>query len=240
MDKRLAHEIAHGERISSHAEYIWGWASPSGIARAKRRSDYFVKLGEINKDKNVLELGCGTGIFTKLVYDKTHARITAIDISDALLDKALTAIPDVKFEIENAMQLTYADESFDCVYGSSILHHLDFEKAVKEIFRVTKVGGRIVFAEPNMLNPQIFLQKNIPVLKKWMGDTPDERAIVRWQFKSLLHKQGFSEVKIFPYDFLHPFVPAFLITFVEKTGMILEKIPLLKEIAGSLMISAKK
>jgi len=39
---------------------------------------------------------------------------------------------------------------------------------------------------------------------------------------------------------LHPAIPAGLVPFVEKFGLFLEKVPLIKEIAGSLLIYAKK
>lgn len=98
----------------------------------------------------------------------------------------------------------------------------------------------MVFAEPNMINPQIFIQKNIPFIKKWLGDSPDETAIVRWKFKKLLEEIGFKNVIIIPYDFLHPVVPSFLISLVNGTGKIIERIPVAREIAGSVIISAMK
>jgi len=98
----------------------------------------------------------------------------------------------------------------------------------------------MVFAEPNMINPQILLQKNIPFIKERLGDSPDETAIVRWSFKKLLKKHGFTEVHIFPYDFLHPYTPTPLIPVVNGLGKLFEKLPLTREIAGSVIISAKK
>ena len=98
----------------------------------------------------------------------------------------------------------------------------------------------MVFAEPNMINPQILIQKNIPFIKKWLGDSPDESAIVRWKFAALLKDKGFVNVKIFPYDFLHPVVPGFLVSTVNAIGMVIEKIPVLKEIAGSVIIVAER
>ena len=138
------------------------------------------------------------------------------------------------------MQLSFADNSFDVVFGSSILHHLDFDKSLKEIFRVLKPGGRMVFAEPNMINPQILIQKNIPFIKKWLGDSPDERAIVRWSYKKQMQNIGYKEVNIFPYDFLHPYTPEWMIPSVKAVGGLIEKTPFLREIAGSVIIYGEK
>lgn len=98
----------------------------------------------------------------------------------------------------------------------------------------------MVFAEPNMLNPQIFIQKNIPFIKKWLGDSPDETAIIRWQFKKLLKETGFNNIHIFPYDFLHPATPPLMIGFINSIGKTIERIPGLREIAGSVIIYAEK
>ncbi|QQR94224.1 MAG: hypothetical protein IPJ93_10045 [Bacteroidota bacterium] len=91
-----------------------------------------------------------------------------------------------------------------------------------------------------MINPQIFVQKNIPFIKKWLGDSPDETAINRWNFSKLLEQKGFNQINIFPYDFLHPVVPSFLISLVSGIGQVVEKIPIAKEIAGSVIIVAEK
>ena len=237
MDSRLSNEIEHGKKlVSEGAESVWNWDSPAGRIRADRRASLFVSTGKINSKDEVLELGCGTGLFTRKVYAATNAHIIATDLSEDLLLEARSKFPGGDFRVADAMNLDFPDCSFDVVFGSSILHHLDIDKALKEIFRVLKTNGRMVFAEPNMINPQIFFQKNIPFIKKWLGDSPDETAIVRWNFKKKMTAHGFHKVNIFPYDFLHPAVMKPLIPFVDAVGKAVEKIPLLKEIAGSVII----
>ncbi len=241
MKQRIANEIAHGKKLLEEgAESIWNWESPAGRKRADRRADFFIDLAKVNKGDKVLEIGCGTGLFTRKFYKATKADITAIDISEELLQEARKLLPEANFKIEDAMNLSFSENSFDVVFGSSVLHHLEFDAALKEISRVLKPGGRMIFAEPNMINPQILVQKNVPIIKKWLGDSPDETAIVRWKFSKLLVSKGFKNVTIFPYDFLHPIVPSFLIPVVDKLGKVIEKIPLVKEIAGSVIIYAEK
>jgi ubiquinone/menaquinone biosynthesis C-methylase UbiE len=241
MDSRIEHEIKHGKKLRSEgAEAIWNWSTPAGKVRAEKRAELLSKTGKITDANTVLEIGCGTGLFTRLVYQKTKAKITATDLSEDLLEEAREKFPEGHFLRDDAMNMQFADASFDVVFGSSILHHLSLPQAAREIYRVLKPGGRMVFAEPNMLNPQIFIQKNIPFIKKWLGDSPDETAIIRWKFKKLLEKTGFIHVHITPYDFLHPVTPQFLIPVVDGIGRIVEKIPLLREIAGSVIIYAEK
>ncbi|MCX6269035.1 MAG: class I SAM-dependent methyltransferase [Bacteroidetes bacterium] len=240
MDQRLTNEIEHGMFLVNHDPgEIWNWESPAGKVRWKRRVGMLTS--SIMPGMAVLELGCGTGYFTKEILS-TGAIITAIDISPDLLDIARKNISasNLTFYLENAYSMSFHDMSFDFVIGSSVLHHLDIRKALGEIYRVLKPGGMAYFTEPNMMNPQIAIQKNIPFIKRKLGDSPDETAFFRFSLKRWMKKAGFQSVQITPFDFLHPAIPEKGVSFVDETGKKLEKIPLLKEIAGSLYIKAGK
>lgn len=240
MMSRKEHEIQHGAVIAHHAADVWGWGSPSGKVRAQRRAQLIIQYGDIRSGKSVLDLGCGTGIFSRY-FAETGAMVTAMDISPDLIEEAKKEqTSSITYLVGDAEHLPFPDSSFDVVAGSSILHHLAPETALKEIYRVLRNGGRCAFAEPNMMNPQIAIQKNIPFIKKMLGDSPDERAFFRWQIVSLLRQMNFREIVVFPYDFLHPLIPQPMIPAVLSAGKILEKIPLIKEIAGSLVIAARK
>lgn len=189
----------------------------------------------------VLELGCGTGYFTRELA-ASGADITAIDVSPELVEIARTncSAPNVRYEIQNAYELSYPDNAFDSVVGSSVLHHLEIEHAVRHIHRVLRPGGTMFFTEPNMLNPQIAIQKNVPWLKQKLGDSPDETAFFRWKLRHLLEIMNFRRVQIDPFDFLHPKTPKTLIGGVNAVGRFLERVPVISEFAGSLYIRAVK
>jgi ubiquinone/menaquinone biosynthesis C-methylase UbiE len=240
MESRIENEIEHGKYLAREgAGEIWNWESPAGKKRWMRRVNMLT--AHVKQSDKVLEIGCGTGYFTKEII-KTGASVTAIDISQELLSIAIEGIKEanVNFVIENAYELSYGDNSFDSIVGSSVLHHLEVEKAIFEMYRVLKPGGSLFFTEPNMMNPQIALQKNIPALKRRLGDSPDETAFFRWSLRKVMQKAGFTDVLIKPFDFLHPATPVSLIPFISLAGKIIEKIPVMKEIAGSLYISAHK
>ena len=240
MDARLEREIEHGRFLALQgAGEIWNWESPAGRVRWQRRVQMLTE--ELRADMHVLELGCGTAYFTRELA-RTGAQITAVDISPELLAAAREQCDssNVRFEIQNAAALKYPDNSFDAVVGSSVLHHLDIKQAFGELHRVLRPDGIVRFTEPNMLNPQIAIQKNVPAMKRYLGDSPDETAFFRWPLARLLRNAGFHQIEIAPFDFLHPRVPRQLIAPVEALGDLLEKLPLLSEIAGSLYIRARK
>jgi Methylase involved in ubiquinone/menaquinone biosynthesis len=240
VQERIAREIQHGRFLAEHgAGEIWNWEGPAGQLRWERRVKMLSE--HLRPGMTVLELGCGTGYFTQELA-RSGADVVAIDVSPELLAVARAgySAPNVRYEIQNACTLSYPDVIFDSVIGSSVLHHLEIAKGLREIYRVLKPRGAIYFTEPNMLNPQIALQKNIPWIKRKLGDSPDETAFFRWQLRRLLERMGYRDVRIDPFDFLHPKTPAPLIDRVDALGRFLESVPLISEFAGSLYIRAVK
>ncbi|HEX4653063.1 MAG TPA: class I SAM-dependent methyltransferase [Candidatus Udaeobacter sp.] len=240
MQDRIAKEIQHGRFLAKHgAGKIWNWESPAGKLRWARRVKMLSE--HLGPGMSVLELGCGTGYFTRELA-RSGAEIVAIDVSPELLETARvsSSAPNVRYEIQNAYDLSYTDAAFDSVVGSSVLHHLEIQQALREIFRVLKPGGRISFTEPNMLNPQIALQKNVPWIKRKLGDSPDETAFFRWSLRRLLEITGYREVRITPFDFLHPKTPNQLVDRLNSVGRFLESVPVMAEFAGSLYVRAVK
>jgi len=242
-DQRKLNEIEHGKKIAGNAEEVWGHAKLAGQARVDRRIKIMIERGGINTSSMVLELGCGTGEFTKRLAD-TGAEIVGIDISPdllALAQKKLSGRENVRFEIADMETLENLPENhFTAIVGNSVLHHVDYAACLKVSLSKLAPGGKIIFSEPNMMNPQIAVQKNIPFIKKLAGDSPDETAFFRRRLAGELKEIGYKNILVENFDFLHPSMPDFLVGAIGKPLLWLEKIPLIKEFSGSLLIYAEK
>ncbi len=242
---RLSHqnkeqELAHAKKILHNPEFYWNSGTAAGERASLRRARWIAKICGFEPGKRVLEVGCGTGFFSR-IFLEYGVDLHSIDLSRELIEKAKERCGErADFRIADIENLPYEGETFDAVVGARVLHHLDMEASFVEIFRVLKKGGAIAFCEPNMLNPQIMIQKNIPWIKRRMGDTPDETAFFKWQLRKFLSEKGFSRILIEPFDFLHPWTPKQMVPSVEKFGYFLERLPFIREIAGSLKISAQK
>jgi 2-polyprenyl-3-methyl-5-hydroxy-6-metoxy-1,4-benzoquinol methylase len=242
-NERSQHEIEHGRRLaeSGDPELIWNWASPAGQVRARRRARLIGDAAGLKPGMRVMEVGCGTGLFTELM-SAYGAHILAVDISPDLLALARKRHlpPDLVSFREMRFEEGDIEGPFDAITGSSVLHHLDMIPALRRMYELLKPGGVIAFAEPNMLNPQIWAERHIPAIRDRHHVSPDETAIVRWKLARDLAQIGYTAIQIRNVDWLHPATPEPLIGAVYRLGLLLERIPLIREFSGSVLIRAKR
>ena len=97
------------------------------------------------KNASWLDVGCGTGAFTKLVIEKCDPlAIVGIDPSTAQINFALTqpAARQVTFRVAEAQSLPFPDHSFDIVAAALVVNFIsDVQRALGEMHRVGRPGG---------------------------------------------------------------------------------------------------
>lgn len=115
-----------------------------------RVHEQLIAQAELADSGRVLEIGCGTGNLI-IQAKRTHPSAEAIgsDPDPLALRRAqrkARGMAGIRFENGYAQRLPYADEEFDRVLSSMMLHHLDADAkiaAAAEIFRVLRPGGRL-------------------------------------------------------------------------------------------------
>ncbi|MFI5072675.1 MAG: class I SAM-dependent methyltransferase [Terriglobales bacterium] len=125
--------------------------------------------------KRALDYGCGNGGFSYLIASR-GAFVEGIDLSESLVQVARQRIPhwipQPKFSVRDAHATGLADGSFDYVFGNGILHHLELEKAYREISRVLKPGGRAFFMEPMDQHPMLALLRKVTPAARSVDEKP--------------------------------------------------------------------
>ena len=124
---------------------------------------YFVQIVAADITKyvspadRVLEIGCGTGMFTA-GFRRASKEVISTDISSGMIDMARNRIPEGNFSVADAENLPFEDNSFDCVVGVNTFSYFQNKhRAVAEITRVLKTPGKLVLYDMNLLNPLWFI-----------------------------------------------------------------------------------
>lgn len=98
--------------------------------------------------EKILDLGCGTGNFSIKLAQK-GCQVTGIDISETMLERAAEKANkldlDINFIKTDALNLEFEANHFDSVFSMAALEFIeDLKKAVQEMKRVVKPGGKIL------------------------------------------------------------------------------------------------
>ncbi len=140
----------------------------------------FAQLGDV-RGRRVLDLGCGHGM-AAVVLARRGAMVTACDLSLGYLREARARAGAhgvaAQWALADGQRLPFADATFDRIWGSAILHHLDLGRAGAELRRVLRPGGIAVFCEPWGENPLLsWARRHLPYPGK--DRTPDEAPLCR-------------------------------------------------------------
>ncbi len=107
------------------------------------------ELCRIDKDTNVLVVGCGTGFNSCYLARKFGCRLVGVDIAEEAIKKANERAENenlsdtVEFRAGDAYDLPFEADTFDVVITQFVSQFLDMEKALREFTRVLKIGGRV-------------------------------------------------------------------------------------------------
>lgn len=104
-------------------------------------------LGDV-KGKKILDWGCGSGIYAKLLTKK-GAKVKGFDISEEMIKIAKKENPGLDLRVGSGLKIPFKEE-FDIVLASLAIHYVeDQNKVLKEISRVLKKGGYFIFSSGN-------------------------------------------------------------------------------------------
>ncbi|MGA3036463.1 MAG: class I SAM-dependent methyltransferase [Vulcanimicrobiaceae bacterium] len=157
----------------------------SGYSRAlfEVLSEYGFKPGS-----SLLDVACGTGLASEPLL-KRGLKVTALDTSEAMLDKARIRLKEAKLVVGDAESLPFPDGSFDGVVCAQAIHWMDQPKAIAEMARVTAKDGRVAIWVKKMVSDEV-LRKLRDDACKAIGVEPQTdimakgfRAFYQHQFK---------------------------------------------------------
>jgi SAM-dependent methyltransferase len=130
--------------------------------------------------KVALDYGCGRGRNMFQMLERRARHVSAFDISEVRAAEAKDrvvarrAASRASVLVADGHRTPFADDSFDLVVGTAVLHHLDLGVALREVRRVLKKGGLAVFSEPLAHNPLVRLFRAVTPFARTEDEQPLE------------------------------------------------------------------
>ena len=148
--------------------------------------------------QSILDLAAGTGS-SSVAFVAPGVRVVASDFSEGMLAVGRKRHPELEFVFADATKLPFKNEEFHATTISFGLRNVvDVPKALREMYRVTKPGGRVVICEfskvqNKFVKPfyEFYLNRLLPTFSGWSSKTPEaysylSESINAWPNQDLL------------------------------------------------------
>jgi ubiquinone/menaquinone biosynthesis C-methylase UbiE len=173
--------------------------TPVGALVRKYESELLIDFLKPGVGEMILDVGCGTGVFTRDILSR-GPRVIGLDISRPMLLRANQKAKGYSFQAVagDMISLPFAQECFDRVFSMTALEFIeDGQTAVRELFRVTKKRGTIVVTTLNSLSPWAVRRKQKAkkghrLFQNMIFRSPDEMralACAEAEVKTAIHFQ---------------------------------------------------
>lgn len=162
--------------------------------RGTTATNELIGLCGFTPDMHILDIGCGVGGSTRRLSHHIGCRVTGVDLSVEYIDVAqrLTQLFDmqerVRFHAASALDLPFDDQHFDGVWSIQMGMNVEDKSTwLKELYRVIKPNGRVVFYE-------VCANQNVPVYfpVPWAQDSSISYLVQPDAFRELIVAAGFD------------------------------------------------
>lgn len=142
--------------------------------------------------KNILDVGCGTGIATRELVCR-GARVTGTDISSAMLDEAKQLNPELPYLVAPTDNLPFSDGEFNGVTAFSAFHWFCDNASVNEIKRVLKPAGVLAVINKNDVSG---IRKDVTQLFNKYVAGEVIRSKKEYHPEEITKQAGFKDIKV--------------------------------------------
>jgi ubiquinone/menaquinone biosynthesis C-methylase UbiE len=166
----------------------------------RRLLDQFQKRIRPKPGEHCVDMGCGTGAFTRRLH-VFGLRLTGVDISSGCISMAKEKSAGENYCVGDLMNLDFEPESADIIMYSGVLHHITERgeriRALQEGLRILKPNGRLFAYDPNKHSPSMWLYRNpqSPLYSE-DGKTENEVLLSRQDLSEELTSAGFTNINV--------------------------------------------
>ena len=183
--------IQYSKYLDFLSKFGVGGAHPGGINLTKE----IIKHEKVDTTTHILDIGCGTGQTAAYLAHKYKANVIGLDINPLMVEKAKKRIKNeglpVKIVEASIEKMPFPDQKFDLILSESVLSFVNKPKAIHEIYRTLKNGGRFIAIEFTV-NRRLD-QKIEQEIKQFYGF---DSFATKKDWVALLNKAGFQTIRI--------------------------------------------
>jgi len=197
-------------------------------------------LATVNlRNKKVIDVGCGDGVYTYEIYKQTRPKkMYGVDSSREAIkiaNKIFARYKNLQFSFANLYNLVKKRGSYDIALVRGVIHHVDYpEKAIKSIANIAK---EIIILEPNGYNPLLkVIEKISPYHRFHKEKSYQPRKIRQW-----LNNAGYTVVNDKFISIVPFFFPDTFTYLIKPLEPLVESLPYLRNfLCGVYVVYAKK
>jgi SAM-dependent methyltransferase len=181
--------------VAEHGDY-----DVLGDGAYARLREAFVRAVRPRAGERCIDLGCGTGAFTRRLKPLGLA-LTGMDISPVSVEHARAIAPDVEYLVGDITDTKLPAGSRDIILYSGVLHHFSTRDArlqvLREGHRLLAPGGRLFAYDPSAQSPSMWLYRDprSPLFSQ-KGKTENEVLLHRTALADELREAGFVDLAI--------------------------------------------
>src|SRR5580693_8213856 len=167
--------------MERNRERYWLRYPSTSPFKLKRRAMAVRHCFHVLPGETILELGAGSGLWTEHLTSVLRGEnpIVATVFNDEFgVPPPARNLPNVRFHRVTSLADLPAG-SFDYVVGTAILCHDLYAQNLREIHRLLKPGGQILFFEANYWNPQAIVKSALPA--SWVGQSSCHAALRKFK-----------------------------------------------------------
>lgn len=190
-------------RTLDHAAFIYDYIEPILMLGKQNQYDrHIVSLLNPGLADRILDLGCGTGVLTRMIAEQLKADAGGISLGIDAAAKMIRVArkkresETCRFEVAAAEDLPFENASFDAVVSSLFFHHVPLdlkEKSLLEAFRVLRPHGRLVIAD--MHTPTTWMGALVSHVSRWFFWQPQIAENIKGVLPLLIQQSGFDPPK---------------------------------------------
>ena len=170
-------------------------------------SEFLLSFLDIQHTDSLLEVGCGPGVWTALLSGRCD-RITAVDISEKMIEKAKSRLKNDNVTFSRANFLDYEDDNrYDGIFSVRVIEYFpDLKRVIKKMHMLNKEGGRIVIVTKTpgtviTMRARFWRYLKALWMRKWdhfRQPGPPMKMVRPFRLRRILLECGYKKVGVYP------------------------------------------